>query len=537
MLTTGLLVSACMSVSAASPLPHSAGDEWWRTAVFYEIFVRSFADSTEGPLAGDGVGDLQGIIERLDYLNDGDPVTHDDLGVTGIWLMPICQSPSYHGYDVIDYRTVDDEYGTNADFKALVAACHQRGIRVIVDTVLNHVGIDHPWFQGAIDPDSDKRDWFVWRDEPLTGEGAPNHPVWHEKVKDRSGQYYYGFFWHGMPDLNLRSPAATAAMHDECRFWITDMGADGLRLDAVKHLIEDGVQFENTPETIAWLQEFNGAMHEARSDVFLVGEVWDETEVVAKYVTDGIDSAFEFSTCFAIEKAINAGMAETIGRALEQSWKNLGAAASTMIGNHDMDRVMSRLGGSREKAACAATIQLTAPGVPFIYYGEEIGMQGVKPDPDLRTPMQWTDNAERAGFTTGSPWSAVHPSVGQINVDRQQRQPGSLLSLYRRLIALRQAQPALHAGDFTLIDAGDDRVLAFVRARGDDRVLVVVNVSGDTLGQEWGIDAGALGVKRGAAMRELLHGMRVQGPTSAADTRWRALGMLDRYTGYVVKLP
>ncbi|MCL4220767.1 MAG: DUF3459 domain-containing protein [Phycisphaerales bacterium] len=537
MLTTGLLASACISLAAASPSPQSAGNEWWRTAVFYEIFVRSFADSTEGPLADDGVGDLRGIIERLDYLNDGNPMTHDDLGVTGIWLMPICQSPSYHGYDVVDYRAVDEEYGTNEDFKAFVAACHQRGIRVIVDMVMNHVGIDHPWFREAIGPDSDKRDWFVWRDEPLTGEGGPNHPVWHDRVKDRTGQFYYGFFWHGMPDVNLRSQAATAAMHEECRFWVTEMGADGLRLDAVKHLIEDGVQFENTPETIAWLREFSGAMHQARPDVFLVGEVWDDTEVVARYVQNGIDSAFEFSTCSAIERGINAGEAETIGRALERSWNNLGAAASTMIGNHDMDRVMSRLGGSREKAACAATIQLTAPGVPFIYYGEEIGMVGVKPDPDLRTPMQWTGDAERAGFTTGSPWSEVHPSVNQVNVDRQRKQPGSLLSLYRRLIRLRQTRPALHAGDFTLLDAGDDRVLAFVRSHEDDRLLVVVNVSGDTLIEQWGLDAGALGVRPGSALKEMLHGMRVYTPRREGDARWRALGMLDRYTGYVVKLP
>lgn len=537
MLTSGLLVSACVGLSVAPASTPSAGDDWWRTAVFYEIFVRSFADSTQGPLAGDGVGDLRGVIERLDYLNDGDPDTNDDLGVTGIWLMPICQSPSYHGYDVVDYRKIDDEYGDNEDFKALVAACHERGIRVIVDTVFNHVGIDHPWFQEAIDPQSDKRDWFVWLDEPLSGEGAPNHPVWHDKVKNKAGQYYYGFFWHGMPDVNLRSPAATAAVHDECRFWITDMGADGLRLDAVKHLIEDGVQFENTPETIAWLRDFSRAMHETRPNVFLVGEVWDDTEVVAQYLKDGIDSAFEFSTCFAIEKGINAGKAEGIGRTLDQSWKDLGASASTMVGNHDMDRVMSRLGGSGEKAACAATIQFTAPGVPFVYYGEEIGMTGVKPDPDLRTPMQWTSDAERAGFTTGRPWKPVNSSVHSANVQRQQDQRGSLLSTYRRLIALRQGEPSLHAGDFGLLDAGDERVLAFLRSHRDERLLVVVNVSGDTLRDEWGVDAGALGVKSGAALKELLHGALVSWPEKDADPRWRALGVLDPYTGYVVRLP
>lgn len=538
-LPVALVVSASTALAAAqpSPEPPQPATDWWRTAVFYEIFVRSFADSTEGPLADDGVGDLRGLIERLDYLNDADPTTTDDLGVTGIWLMPICESPSYHGYDVVDYRNVDAEYGTNEDFKALVAECHKRGIRVIVDTVINHVGIDHPWFQQAIDPASPTHDWFVWSDQPLTGAGAPQHPVWHDKVKDHAGQYYYGFFWHGMPDVNLRSRAATQAVRDYSRFWVNDLGADGLRLDAVKHLIEDGVQFENTPETIAWLDDYERYMHSIKPGVFLVGEIWDDTDVVAQYLRNGIDSAFEFTTCFAIEKGINAGKAPLIAEALQTAWTDLQGRQSTMIGNHDMDRVLNRLGENVDKAKCAATIQLTTPGTPFIYYGEEIGMLGAKPDPEIRKPMQWTSDPTRAGFTTATPWKPVDASTAATNVERQTQSPSSLLSLYRRLIALRQSEPALAVGDFTLLDAGNDKVLAFIRTHESQRRLVLVNVSGQQLRDDWRLDATSLGLTPGADLKELLHDVLVYRPTKDDEADWRPLGVLDPYTGYVVKLP
>lgn len=532
-----LITAAMVSMATAAPVRQPEADEWWRTAVFYEIFVRSFADSTKGSLAGDGIGDLRGIIERLDYLNDGNPATTSDLGVTGIWLMPICESPSYHGYDVVDYERVDPEYGTNADFKALVAACHERGIRIIVDNVINHCGMDHPWFQQALDPSSDKRDWFVWRDEPLTGEGAPQHPVWHDHFKPQAGQFYYGFFWHGMPDLNLRSAGATQAMREQSRFWVTEMGADGLRLDAVKHLIEDGVQFENTLETIAWLQGYEKYMHSVKPGVFLVGEVWDDTDVVAQYVNDGIDSAFEFSTCFAIEKGINSGDASGIGQVLSAAWNDLGGVQSTMTGNHDMDRVMSRLGGSFEKSACAATILLTTPGVPFIYYGEEIGMEGTKPDPDIRTPMQWTGNSENAGFTTATPWKPVDQSVTRANVELEALSGTSLLATYRKLISLRRSEPALAVGDFSLVETGDARVLAYVRASGSNRVLVIVNVSGDAIHEGWALDAGQFGAALGGKMPELIHGAMAYGPQRSDDKDWRPLSALEAYTGYAIRLP
>lgn len=478
--------SSCRSLRAISfaltaclALPASAAEDWWTDAVFYEIFVRSFADSTEGPLANDGVGDLRGILEHLDYLNDGDPATTHDLGVTALWLMPIAESPSYHGYDIVDYNAVDVDYGTAEDFRALVDACHDRGVRVIVDMVINHCSNAHPWFEAAIDQASDKHDWFVWAESPPEGEGAPDHTVWHDRHKDRNGLHYYGFFWHGMPDFNLRNAAATAAVHDFSRFWLTDMNADGLRLDAIKHLIEDGVIFENTPETNDWLADYNRAMHETKPDAFIVGEVWADTATIDRFLESSVDSAFSFPLAFSINEALNKADA----RPLEKTLREIDATGrfgrlSTFIGNHDMDRLLDRLEGSREKSAAAATLLLTLPGTPFIYYGEEIGMRGVKPDPDIRTPMQWTADAQTAGFTTATPWRPVNADTVTVNVEAQSNDRESLLNLYRELVRLRGKSSALREGGFRIIDTGHDSVLGFERASNSQTVLVLVNLAG-----------------------------------------------------------
>ena len=211
------------------------GLPWWNDTVFYEIFVRSFADSTTGPLAGDGIGDLQGIIEKLDYLQG--------LGVRGIWLTPIMVSPSYHGYDVADYYTVKPEYGANADFTRLMAEAHRRGIRIIVDLVLNHTSNQHSWFQEAQKLDSPYRDWYIWAAEDPGYRGPWGQQVWHALAN----QWYYGMFTAEMPDLNYRTPAVTEAMHKVAGYWLTEMGADGFRLDAVRYLAEDGEKTSQHP--------------------------------------------------------------------------------------------------------------------------------------------------------------------------------------------------------------------------------------------------------------------------------------------------
>jgi alpha-amylase len=518
-------VAAIMLTAATPTLAGAAPDTWWQDAVFYEIFVRSFADSTTGPLAGDGVGDLRGIIERLDYLNDGDPTTTEDLGVTALWLMPIAESPSYHGYDVVDYTSVDSEYGTVEDFRELVDACHARGLRIIVDTVINHASSQHPWFQQSIDPDDPKHDWFVWTDSPPTGPGAPNHTVWHDKYLSRNGQYFYGFFWSGMPDFNLRNPDATAAVLDFSRFWLTDMNADGLRLDAIKHLIEDGVIFENTPETTEWLNAYNKAMHQAKPDAFIVGEVWADTPTIARFMDGGVDSAFAFPLADAIVKSLNKTHTKYIRKTIKEMVETGRIDDfATFIGNHDMDRVINRLGGSRERAAAAATVLLTLPGIPFIYYGEEIGMQGTKPDPEIRTPMQWTPDPKTAGFTNGLPWKPVNPDTPTVNVETERNDENSLLNLYGNLIRLRTEFPALSHGSFQLLFGGHDAVLAFERAGNGKRLLVIVNLSPNPVADY------RISGTRGKPNRELLHSQSV-----TSNIAYPILELAP-YTGYVIEL-
>src|SRR3954454_6585589 len=230
---------AVVGPGAACVTPDAPASHDWNGRTWYELFVRSFADGDS-----DGIGDFKGLTAKLDYLNDGDPGTTSDRGVTGLWLMPVDQSPSYHGYDVTDYRTVERDYGSNADFKAFLAAAHARGMEVIVDLVLNHTSAEHPWFTASAAGTDDKADWYVWSDENPGWLGPGGSVAWHE----RDGRWYYGVFSDGMPDLNLRSDAVTAELEDVARFWLRDMGVDGFRLDAAKHLIEDGKDAQvNTP--------------------------------------------------------------------------------------------------------------------------------------------------------------------------------------------------------------------------------------------------------------------------------------------------
>ena len=489
-MNTASTLAAALLAGSTLAAPAFADDDWWREAVFYEIFVRSFQDSTDGPLAGDGVGDFRGLIDRLDYLNDGDPDTDSDLGVTGIWLMPIMQSPSYHGYDVTDYRSIDDEYGTNEDFKAFTQAAEDRGIRVIVDLVLNHCSWEHPWFQKAVSDDPGERqkyrDWFVWRDEKP---GWGDH-MWHSEPGEQGGPYYFGFFWHGMPDLNVQNPDVRRATYDISRYWLEEMGTAGFRLDAIRHLIEVGSDLDSTEPTIEWIENYHDFLEGVDPSVFTVGEVWGDTEEVKQYIPDALHSAFEFSLAGAIVSTLAddakdaADLRQRIGIVDESYPPN---TVSTFLTNHDQNRVMSALGGPDDdgfaRAKAAATILFTLPGVPFMYYGEEIGMTGTKPDPDIRTPMQWQPNQENAGFTTAQPWRAVNGDVYRVNVERQTTDPDSLLSRYRDLIRLRQANPAFSRGSVRTLETANPYVLAYLREEAGTEIVVVVNVGPRTTGQ------------------------------------------------------
>jgi glycosidase len=434
---------------------------WWEGRVFYEVFVRSFQDSD-----GDGIGDLRGLIDRLDYLNDGDPTTTTDLGVTGIWLMPVTEGLSYHGYDVTDYRSVESDYGTREDFLALIDAAHERGIAVIVDLVLNHTSRSHPWFEASSIGDDVYADWYRWADSSQGG-------GWHQD----GDRYYFGLFWEGMPDLNLENEEVTAELFDIADFWLNDLGVDGFRLDAVKHYIEDGIRVQNTPATFEWAERFNAHVEEIKPGALTIGEIWANTTIASIYVPDSVDMAFEFDLAEAFVAASKLGSVLDLPQVFETLLERYPAAQfAPFLTNHDQVRVATQLGGDAAKGKLAASMLLTAPGVPFLYYGEEVGLQGTKPDERIRTPMPW--NADLgAGFTTGEPWQPLADGLDTANVAAQTDDPASLWSHYRSLVHLRNATPELRSGTTSYLDAGNEAVYAITRQTSDGRVLVVINLS------------------------------------------------------------
>ncbi len=452
---------------------------WWNDVVFYEVFVRSYYDSD-----GNGVGDINGLIERLDYLNDGDPDTSDDLGVSGIWLMPVMQSPSYHGYDVVDYYKINEQYGTNEDFKRLMDEAHKRGIRVIIDLVLNHTSSQHPWFEAAAaDPQGEYRDYYIWADEDPGYHGPWGQQVWHETPNG----FYYGVFWDGMPDLNYRNEAVTSEMNAATRYWLEEMGADGFRLDAVKHLIENGDLQESQPETHLWLEGFHDVYKGANPDAFAIGEVWSPTFQVIKYIGDELDAAFEFDLAQAIIDSVRSGKADAVARAQRNVVEKYPPGQyGVFLTNHDQNRVMSQLTGDENKAKLAASLLLTSPGVPFIYYGEEIGQTGTKPDEDIRRPLQW-DSSANAGFTSNKPWRAPVDDYVEKNIVDQSADQGSLLSHYRDLIRLRTENEPLRTGDWSEVETNNKGVHAFLRHTEGEAILFLLNL-GREAQTEYGLD-------------------------------------------------
>lgn len=474
---------------AVAPAPaRPAASEWkngWaRGAVFYEVFVRSFQDSD-----GDGKGDLRGLISRLDYLNDGRPETTTDLGVDALWLMPVFESPSYHGYDTTDYTKIASDYGTNADFEKLLDEAHRRGIRVIVDLVLNHSGVGHPWFvSAAASPASPYRDFYVWSatDPGWKQPWGGNTGTWH-----RSGAaYYYGVFWSGMPDLNWRTPALREEMKAIAALWL-ERGVDGFRLDATRYLVEDGAGAlqADTPETHAALKEFTAHVRRVKPEAFVVGENWADTGVIATYYGsksvaggDELPASFDFPLSDRIVRAVNESDGVLVAAKLDEVRKAYPAEAldAPFLTNHDQVRLATQLGRSPGKLRNAAAILLTLPGAPFLYYGEEVGLQNgpTGGDESKRTPMPW-DGTPGGGFTTGTPWFAYAPGRETANVAAQTNDPASLLSRYRDLIRTRKASRALAKGELVLLSplTGVSPVLAFLRKTADETVLVVHNLS------------------------------------------------------------
>src|SRR5688572_5345731 len=471
LLSTSAL-ALCFSTSA---LPQDAAAQrplptWTRGAVCYEIFVRSFFDSD-----GDGIGDFNGMTQKLDYINDGNPDRQRDLGARCVWLMPIMPSPSYHGYDATDYYRVNPQYGTNDDFKRFVAEAHKRGVRVLIDMVLNHASNEHPFFKEALlNPESPYRAW--WRFAPtVQGQGPWGNVAWHKNpYRD---EYYYGVFWHGMPDLNY----AHAPVREEARkvatFWLREMGVDGFRLDAIPYLVEEGGKLAGTPATHAFFREYGAHVRTVAPESFTVGEVWDSVGAMLPYYPDQLDGHFAFELSNAIVGAVRTGNAKDLFAGYLRLQSAIPAERwSPFLRNHDQTRTATEFRGNVARQKLAATLLLTLPGLPFVYYGEEIGMTGDKPDPRLRTPMHWT-TGRAAGFTTGQPWEPLQPDSNSVTVAAQDGDANSLLNLFRRLIHLRSAKAALASGALVPVQTTDTAVAAYIRTDGERPILVVANLS------------------------------------------------------------
>ena len=488
-----------------------SADAWWKNGIIYQIYPRSFQDSN-----GDGIGDLEGIRCRIDYLVD--------LGVDALWISPIYPSPmADFGYDIADYCDIDPRFGTLADFDALAAEIKARGLKLILDFVPNHTSDQHPWFvQSRSSRTSPKRDWYLWRD-PAPDGGPPNNwlsnfggPAW--TFDNASGQYYHHAFLKEQPDLNWRHPEVRVAMYEVLRFWLR-RGVDGFRIDVLYHLIKDELFRDNPPnpdyvpgqdashsllplytsdrpevqqiviEMRCVVDEFS----DAASARVLIGELYlPLARLMAYYgrnadgVLQGVQLPFNFQLIAARWQA--AGI-DRIVRDYEAALPP-GAAPNWVLGNHDKPRIASRIG--QQEARLAAMLLLSLRGTPTLYYGDEIGMtdvaipveevqdpfeknapgKGLGRDPQ-RTPMPW-DGAPNAGFTSGTPWLRLGADWRARNVEAQSRDPLVMLQLYRRLIALRRREPALHAGSYEPLEAGAN-VLAYARTHGARRLMVLLN--------------------------------------------------------------
>ncbi len=431
-------------------------DNWADGAVFVEIYVRGYKDSD-----GDGKGDLRGLTQQLDYLQQ--------LGVEGIWLMPINASYDHdHGYAVTDYRSIEKDYGTLADFDAFIQAAHERGIGVIMDYVVNHSAITNPLFIDSDHSKAGKRDWYIWQTSNPGWRNWDGNPSWHKA----SNGYFYGVFWENMPDFNLKNQDVLAYHHDSMRFWL-NRGLDGFRFDAVGQLVENGPDsYESQPENRAILYDIQQLVTSDYQNRYMVCE--EPADAIGAASSDSCGSAFAFGFNDAVRASVKSG---TVSAQLRQVLQQMPLERmGIMLGNHDAFagvRLMDDFSADQSRYRLAAATQLTMPGQPFIYYGEEIGMNhsaGNSGDWALRAPMSWS---KTGGFTTGTPFRSPASNVTTFNVADQQADSASLWHFYRELIAARKGLPALRHGNLQLLRS--DSVLAYTRTYQGQSVLVVLN--------------------------------------------------------------
>ncbi|MEH7504010.1 alpha-glucosidase [Neobacillus drentensis] len=506
---------------------------WWKEAVAYQIYPRSFMDSN-----GDGIGDIKGIISKLDYLKE--------LGIDVIWVSPMYQSPNDdNGYDISDYQEIMEEFGTMADFNLLLEETHRRGMKLILDLVINHTSDEHPWFiESRSSKDNPKRDWYIWRDgkggkEPNNWESIFGGAAW--KYDEQTDQYFMHIFSKKQPDLNWENGEVRKALYEMVNWWL-DKGIDGFRVDAISHIKkEEGLKDMPNPEGLPYVECFDKMMNVdgihtflqelkeetfAKYDIMTVGEAngvtVDDVEDVDLWVgekTGKFNMVFQFEHLALwdaeAKKELDIVELKDVLSRWQKGLENKGWNA-LFIENHDQPRVVSTWGNDqeywRESATAFAAMYFLMQGTPFIYQGQEIGMTNVQFDSiedyddvsaknmyrlkradgvpheeimeiiwasgrdNSRTPMQWSDEVN-AGFSTGSPWLKVNPNYKEINVAVQQKDTKSVLNFYKKLIALKKANEIFTYGKYELLFEDNQQIYAYTRTLNDEKVIIMTNLS------------------------------------------------------------
>ncbi|MFX3623419.1 MAG: alpha-glucosidase [Ectobacillus sp.] len=511
---------------------------WWKEATAYQIYPRSFMDSN-----GDGIGDLQGVISKLDYLKD--------LGIDVIWICPFYKSPNDdNGYDISDYHDVMDVFGTMADFDQLLAAVHKRGMKLIIDLVINHTSDEHPWFiESRSSKDNPKRDWYIWRDgkngkEPNNWESIFSGSAW--EYDEKTDQYYLHVFSRRQPDLNWENKEVRFALYDMINWWL-DKGIDGFRVDAISHIKKrEGLPDLPNPKKLDYVPSFDYHMNQegiqefleelkvqtfAKYDIMTVGEANGVTiEDADEWVGE---EKGKFNMVFQFEH-LDLWDKNTVGEvdvvALKETFtkwqkglENHGWNA-LFIENHDKARIVSTWGNDKEyrveSAKAFGAMYFLMQGTPFIYQGQEIGMTNVRFESideyddvamknyyrierekgrshleimeviwnsgrdNSRTPMQW-DDSKNGGFTTGTPWMGVNENYKTINVKADLENPDSILNFYKKMIRLRKENEVFVYGSYDLIMSEDEQIYAYTRTLGNKQAVIITNLTNEKANYEW----------------------------------------------------
>ena len=472
------LMFAALTGCSSQEAPAVQSQDKYRN--FYEIFVYSFYDSD-----GDGIGDLNGVTEKLDYLNDGDPNGGDDLGIDGIWLMPIMESGSYHHYDVDDYKKVDGEYGTNEDFKKLCEECHKRGIKVIIDLVLNHTSTKNEWYTKAVEEiaDGNKDGYVKYYDIAVPGDTRSNVPF--TQMGQKGGVLVEANFSNEMPELNLSNEDVRAEIKDIMKFWL-DLGCDGFRLDAVKYYdsyTTDGNEF------LTWLYS---TAQDIKEDVYMVGEEWSGASDISTRYKTKIDSLFNFPYSDKGNGIILSSVSgkNTLGFLKGvKNWnqvikkRNENAIDTMFLSNHDMPRSALAFSGDLEKEKTGAMFYMTMPGNPFIYYGEEVGIKGgANDDGTFRSSMPWsyTDTKGRTQETPGVLDNADEEYSPEQSVEEQIKDKNSLFNFYKKVIDLKLRYPSIARGTMTdIIETELGSIAGYITEYNGEKIMLVYSLSKD----------------------------------------------------------